>query len=236
MGQSLMILDWLKSLFNGSVDQPANDTGTKGSVQDQQAADDDSRTDTNRRDPDDPVYKQTYDALQTYWQGIGQVEPDVLTYVVNPMFMGAPAWPGTRQAFKVIRTDSSLIIASDGLSDPFDQPGDEDENGFGMEVFIEVKGLQDMPFGEIQSSGAFALIEQAARQVAYWGGITQALDKYTIMSSEIPLSAETMQAGWLTPDEGVGVLFGMAAAGRPVGGAQHPPVSRPHGPPYHAAP
>lgn len=128
----------------------------------------------NRRDPNDPAYQKTYDALQAYWEKVGTVEPNVISYIVNPMFLGSPPRPGGRQAFKVIRTTESLIIASDGLSDPFEEDKCEQRNGFEMEFFIEMKGQQNIDFNDIQSSVAFALIEQTARQVAEWGGNYQA--------------------------------------------------------------
>lgn len=172
-------------------------------------------TNPNRRDPNDPAYQKTYDALQAYWEKVGTVDPDVITYIINPMFLGSPPWPSGRQAFKIIRTTESLIIASDGLSDPFEEDKNEQRNGFEMEVFIEVNGQQDMAFDDIKSSAAFALIEQTARQVADWGGITKLLDQINVASAEIPVSSETIPDKFFTPDGSVGVLFGMVARGRP---------------------
>lgn len=199
----MKFLDWVKSLFSRPT--PQDEIKVKYMVE----------PDPNRRGPDDPAYKKTYDALQAYWEKVGTVEPDVISYIVNPMFLGSPPWPGGRQAFKVIRTTESLIIASDGLSDPFEEDKSEQRNGFEMEVFIEVKGQQNMAFNDIQSSAAFALIEQTARQVADWGGITRLLEQINVASSEIPVSSEAIPNNFLTSDGSVGVLFGMAAKGRP---------------------
>ena len=72
-----------------------------------------------------------------------------------------------------------------------------------------------MAFDEIQSSPAFALIEQTARQVADWGGITKLLEQINVASSEIPVSSDAIPDELLTPDGSVGVIFGMVAKGRP---------------------
>ncbi|PIE22232.1 MAG: hypothetical protein CSA62_13650 [Planctomycetota bacterium] len=172
-------------------------------------------TEPSHRAPDDPAYQETYDTLQAYWEKIGAVEPDVISYIINPMFLGAPPWPSGRQAFKIIRTADSLIIASDGLSDPFNEDKTEQRNGFEIEVFIEVKGRQDLAFDEIMSSAAFALIEQTARRVADWGGISRLLEEINVASSEIPVSSDAIPDEILTPNGSVGVIFGMIAKGRP---------------------
>lgn len=203
----MRFLDWIKSLF--SRPSPKAKVAAKRPPRLTPPAN------PNRRDPNDPSYQQTYDAIQAYWEKIGTVDPDVITYIINPMFMGSPSWPSGRQAFKIIRTAESLIIASDGLSDPFEEDKNEQRNGFEMEVFIEVNGQQDMAFDDIKSSAAFALIEQTARQVADWGGITKLLDQINVASSEIPVSSDAIPAEFLTPDGNVGVLFGMVARGRP---------------------
>ena len=40
---------------------------------------------------------------------------------VNPALLGGPKWPALRQAFRVVkRSNGNVIMASDGLSDPFD--------------------------------------------------------------------------------------------------------------------
>ena len=74
---------------------------------------------TSYEEPEDLIYEHHQNAMQRYWESIGSVDSDVLTYVINPMFQGAPPWPNTRQAYRLVRTDDTLIIASDGLADPF---------------------------------------------------------------------------------------------------------------------
>lgn len=203
----MRFFDWTKSLFSQPTPHAEVTSGNTDKAT--------PPTNSNQRAPNDPAYKKTYDALQAYWDKVGAVDSNVITYIVNPMFLGSPAWPSGRQAFKIIRTTESLIIASDGLSDPFEEDKDERRNGFEMEVFIEVNGQQDMAFDDIKSSAAFALIEQTARQVADWGGITKLLNQISVASSEIPVSSDAIPDEFLTCDGSVGVIFGMAAKGRP---------------------
>ncbi len=212
------MLKWVTSLFSKGASapaaQPANPDQRKSNERNpEQPGPEQHKPDA--RSPDDPAYQKTHAALQTYWENIGTVDPDVISYIVNPMFTGSPPWPGGRQAFRIIRTSDSLIIASDGLCDPFAGNRNDQRNGFEMEVFIEVKGQQEMTFDEIKSCAAFALIEQTAKQVADWGGITKLLEQIKVASAEMPVSGEAFPATVLTPDGNVGILFGVAAQGRP---------------------
>ena len=199
----MRFFDWVRSLLARST------LGTRIS------ADNTTGPDPNLRDPDDPAYQQTHDALQSYWEKVGQVDPIVISYIVNPMFLGSSPWPGGKQVFRIIRAAESLIIASDGLSAPFEEDKNILQNGFQMEVFIEIKGQQAMELDDIKSSAAFALIEEAARQVADWGGISEILDEFHLASSEIPVSSDAIPERFLTSDGRVGVIFGMVAEGRP---------------------
>ena len=86
-------------------------------------------------------------AIDAYWSSIGNTNNDLLAYCINPQFLGAPPWPNMRQAYRIVRTPKTLILASDGLSDVVAENG---RFGLGMEVCIEVKGLQDLAFDEIK--------------------------------------------------------------------------------------
>ena len=77
--------------------------------------------------PDDPdpnaaLCDASHKARQACWSIVGQVDSDVLSHIINPTFMGGPRWPALRQAFAVIRRPETqtVVLASDGLSDPFD--------------------------------------------------------------------------------------------------------------------
>ena len=149
-------------------------------------------------------------ARDRYWASIGASDPDLITYFVNPQFQGAPAWPATRQAYRVVRSAESLIIASDGLSDPFD---DGPAGGFGLEVFIETPDLVGASFEALRDSWAFPLIEIFAQNVANLGGISDHLQRHGIISMELPAPSAVARA-WRTDRDTVGVLINLAVPGR----------------------
>jgi hypothetical protein len=134
----------------------------------------------------DPKVKETYDKRAAYWSTIGKVETDVISYIVNPQFMGSPPWPDSRQAYVVVRPPKSLIIASDGLSD-FVGTGESARQGFGCEVFLEIPELANATFEEIKTSWVFSALENFAQNVAANEGLSSQLDRYGILSMELPI-------------------------------------------------
>jgi hypothetical protein len=168
---------------------------------------------------DDPRIAVGHAALDAYWATVGCVDADLLSYMVNPQFQGAPPWPNMRQAFRVIRTPDTLILASDGLSDPFVSTDIMDVSGFGMEVFVELPGLQTMTQDAIMASAAFGLIESLARNVADAGGLIPRLKKFGLLSMEVPLHPGF--GPHFTSDDGMAaVLLGMIVPDRTVTLAQ----------------
>ncbi len=198
------MLNWLKKLFQKSK------SFEKSQPVEEQASEESSENLIDR-DENDLSYEATYKAIDAYWSKIGKVDSDVIAYMINPMFMGAPAWPSGRRAFKIIRTDNSLIIASDGLCDPFSD-SNELLNGYELEVFIEVKGAQNLSFDEIKSSPAFAVIEQTAMQIPIWGSIAKSIKDLGFVSSEIYIEETDVPAIFDTGRESIGILFGIPVA------------------------
>lgn len=162
---------------------------------------------------DDPRYDTFFNARSQMWSNIGTVDEDIIAYVISPEFLGAPAWPTTRQAFRKVRTAGSLIIASDGLSDLFADT-DSAKPGFGCEVFIECPDLAGAAFEDVRGSWQFDLIETLARNVASLGGILAPIRQYGVFSMELPAPA-TMPAHWSTQRGTVGALINVTVPGRP---------------------
>ena len=156
---------------------------------------------------EDPRYAAWFEKRRAYWSAIGAVDDDVVAYIISPEFQGAPAWPTTRQAFFVVRTPKTVIIASDGLSDLFVDT-DMDEAGFGTEVYIETPALIGADFQQIKSSWAFSLIEDFARNVANWGGIDALMTKYGVISTELAMP-EGLENRWETENHAVGILVNL---------------------------
>ncbi len=163
---------------------------------------------------DDPRIEAGYKTLRGYWDAIGPSDSDVITYLVNPQFMGAPAWPNMRQAYRVVRPAGSLIIASEGLSDPFVGTDATDQQGFGCELYIETPDLAGANFDALRGSWAFVLIEAVAQNAADRGGMSDLIDRYGVLSMELSLG-DTFPHEWKTPAGAVGCLINAPVAGRP---------------------
>ncbi|MEM9582753.1 MAG: hypothetical protein AAGA08_06530 [Pseudomonadota bacterium] len=126
-------------------------------------------------------------ARDVYWDQFGVSDDAFLTPEHSPQ---APDWPSTRQAFRIVRTPNSLIVASDGLSDPFDCfRGPADQNGYGQEVFIEVPGLQAATPDLVQNSWVFRAVAYVAQLIAHNGGIGDLLDQHGVMSLDVPATS-----------------------------------------------
>ena len=107
------------------------------------------------------IYDQTNEARDNLFGSLGKVDPDVIGHIINPAFMGGPQKPSLRQAFSIIRTDNSIKIASNGLSDPFDDMA-EPNNGFRLEVIAETteKLGSDISRPIVQTFGPYPLTKK----------------------------------------------------------------------------
>ncbi len=86
------------------------------------------------RPPNEGLCEASCAARGACWQTVGQVDSDVLAHLINPAFVGAPRWPALRQAFTVVRRPETqtVVLASDGLSDPWDGDSNPTVPGFAM--------------------------------------------------------------------------------------------------------
>lgn len=165
------------------------------------------------KSPRDKRMIAKYKARQSHWQMIGRVEDDVLAPIMNPAFQGYPMWPDLRQAYKVIRTTNTIIIATDGLSDDF--ADEESGNGFGIELYVESndKELINMPTEQLNKTWLFQLLFQAACNAAQSGAYYNAIHTYGVVSSEF--WDVDMDPRYMTDNESVGVLIGIEHENRP---------------------
>ncbi|WP_335945815.1 suppressor of fused domain protein [Pseudomonas sp. G166] len=157
--------------------------------------------------------------LDRHWRSVGTVERDVLSYLISPSFSGGPYWPSTRQAYRVVRRGTTVILATEGLSDPFDDT-EGMGNGFEMELFVETADIPEHahgPVGEVdpfKRSWAFELVEHVARTVAEAGGITHQLEQHGALSLELPGLSQSHHMSdqlpklFVTDDDSTGVLLG----------------------------
>lgn len=134
------------------------------------------------------LLEQSSQAREKTWQGVGALEPMVLSHTVNPASTGGPKWPAHRQAFRVVkRPNGNVILASDGLSDPFDDisEGEGNVNGFGLEFYIETPA-DEIPgtLQEIKKSWQFQLLYTVSQLAAGHGGIRNIIDEMHLLSTE----------------------------------------------------
>lgn len=152
---------------------------------------------------------------QEYWTAVGGVESELYAPLINARLQGSEAnWPAYREAYRIVRRGSSTIIATDGLSDPFEGTTGLG-NGFEVELFLETPD----PLGELPTTWAFALIRQLARQMAGSGGLGTSLADYGVLSMEFPDVADEprihqqVPSSFVTADGSVGVLLGQPLPG-----------------------
>lgn len=139
---------------------------------------------------------------------LGKLEPDVLTFLLNPAFTGGPRWPSLRQAWRIIHRPGGTLLASDGLSDPFDDQ-DSPSIGFGLECIIET----DEPLPRIPNSWLFHALVQVCQTAAGHGGLRELLDDMKLLSVE--LSGEDMPDALVTADGSVGAMLGVPSSTLP---------------------
>jgi len=149
-------------------------------------------------------------ARDAFYATLGTMDADVLAPLVNPAFMGGPRWPSLRQAWRVIRRPDSVIIASDGLSDPFE---DDDDvfvpRGHLLEVCIEAP-LAAFDGDPVQASWLFDVIYQISQNVADHGSVDLLLQRHGSVS--MVLDVQDAPEGLEDENEQVGVLLAQGAS------------------------
>ncbi|WP_083411812.1 hypothetical protein [Janthinobacterium sp. 1_2014MBL_MicDiv] len=149
-------------------------------------------------------------ARDAFYATLGTVDADVLAPAINPAFMGGPRWPSLRQAWRVIRRPGSILLASDGLSDPFE---DDDDvfvpRGHLLEVCVEAP-LAAFDGADVSRSWLFDLIYQVSQNVADHGSIDLLLQRHGSVSMVLDL--RDAPAGLEDENEQVGVLLHQAAS------------------------
>lgn len=155
-------------------------------------------------DDHDALVERVGEQRSAAWRQVGELAPYVVGHLINPAFMGGPRWPALRQAFtKVTLADGTALVASDGLSDPFD---DESGPGWGAEVYLATP-LADVEVGALADHWQFTVLYQVAQNIA--NGIADLggmLDRYGALSMGIP--GLDLPDDWRDGEE-TGVLIGV---------------------------
>jgi hypothetical protein len=172
----------------------------------------------------DKLAEATHALLDSTWSAWGAVDPIVLSHLINPTFMGGPRWPGMRQAYRIVRRGPAVLIASDGLADPYDEgEGPEDRNGVGLELFaitddpIARPGVAD-PVAALGATWLHDLVFQTAHLAADHGGLGDLLDELGAITTELydVKIPEDAAARFINPEGRATVLLTLAAPPLPA--------------------
>lgn len=156
------------------------------------------------------IYDQTNEARDTLFSSLGNVDPDVIGHIINPAFMGGPQWPSLRQAFSIIRTSKSIKVASNGLSDPFEDMA-EPNNGFRLEVIAEtVEKLE----ADISNTWLFKLVYAISQQAAHSGQIADFVATHGVVTMEL-YAEDCGLEEFQNKDGMVGVILGVESPDMP---------------------
>jgi len=166
----------------------------------------------------DHLVGRSQEARANTYRKIGRLHDFILEEDTTTLPPNVPSWPSTRQRFRVIHRAKSntLILVSDGLSDPFDDL-DEDANinGYGLEFFIETPVSEiGLDVAEIKSSWQYQLLFTVCSMAAGHGGIRQILDHMELLSTEAEGVGESIpsssKADVVNQDSRVGALLGLS--------------------------
>ncbi|WPB75529.1 suppressor of fused domain protein [Archangium violaceum] len=142
--------------------------------------------------------RQVDAARESAWRALGTLEEEAIV----PIVPSGPAWPGQRQAWRVIhRTGKRLLLVTDGLSDPFLEQA-VPSVGFGLELAIET----DEPVKDVQGSWLLQVLQRVANELAEHERVREAALKGQ-MTMEV--SGKGVPKPLVTRDGRVGVLLGV---------------------------
>ena len=152
------------------------------------------------------LLRRTDEARHAAWSTWGAVDDDVFTHLISPMFMGGPKWPNTRQAFRAVRRPGEVLLASDGLSDPYDD-AELARNGLEHEFYATTAD----PLDQVPGSWLWDLVWQMSQFAAGHVGLAGLLDEMTLLSTElydvgIP---EAQRERFVNSDQRVAVMLGL---------------------------
>ncbi len=156
------------------------------------------------------------DARHKYFHSLGQPDSDVWFPIINPAFIGGPAWP-TRPAWQRIRKTSEQpnqeinFIVSCGLTNPF---GDANGPNIGFGVEIAVATAENVN-ENLRTAWLMELAEGISNLAAQDGRFNLRQEKFSVFLMGIRKMSDRFSH--LADAEGyVGILLGL-----PIPGVDH---------------
>jgi hypothetical protein len=178
-------------------------------------------------------------ARRVFWSQVGALDQGVLAPLVSAHLVSdAPAWPHAREAFAIVHRKDSVIIATDGLSNPPD-PDDPSER-LGFEMFIEIADPDaiGLSMAEVSCRPEFDVLQQIVFNVIRAGRarLLASLEAHGVMSWEVSAGEERGPfVGLGVHGNAFGLLVGLThgdvplAIPQPDGSARLIPVTMIHG-------
>lgn len=145
------------------------------------------------------------DARVEHWRAVGETSDDVLAPIINPMFMGGPEWP-TRPGWRTIRRQTSTILSSEGLSDPW---MDGERLGQRLEVMVEFPGTID----DARDTPLFSALMEISH-LAAGNDVASLLEQMPYVSTEV--GGERFPESFRNEHGRVGFVLGIKAADLPA--------------------
>ncbi|WP_029137114.1 hypothetical protein [Nakamurella lactea] len=154
-------------------------------------------------------------ARRAFWRHFGLIDDDAATEV-GPAFAGGPRWPSIRHGWVIIRRPGSVIVASDGLSDP-DAERPEYRTGHDGELFVEIadRNSIDLPAAVLAATPAVQALRQVAdAMVEQDRSIADRHRRWGLHTMSVTVSA--LPQRWQGPDGTLGVLIGKRSPELPI--------------------
>lgn len=166
----------------------------------------------------DQLVARSREARAETFSKIGKLHDFILEDDASSLPASVANWPAARQRFRVIvrPRGKTLLLVSDGLSDPFDDlQEDSNVNGYGLEFYVETPVSEiGLDIAEIKSSWQFQLLSTVCAMAAGHGGIRQIIDHMDLLSTEAEGISESIPSesrqSIVNSQSRVGALLGLA--------------------------
>lgn len=146
---------------------------------------------------------------ENFWKKYGRLETAALTQLTNPLFRGGPKWPANRQAFLRVDRSKTMVLVSDGLSDPFlDDDTLAKGQGLAIEFYLETndKDAMGMNWEKLKSHWPFQLVYMVALNAAHGQNFREMIVEHQVLTME--LRHINAPAQFLSEEGLVGVMIG----------------------------
>jgi len=163
------------------------------------------------------LVEQSRKARHVAFSSIGRVQDFCIEEDPLDLSQSSSKWPYLTERFQVIHRlrEDTIVLVSDGLSDPFDDLAeDANVNGYGIEFFIETPTSEiGVSAHEIKSSWQYQLLFTVCSMAAGHGGIRHMIDYMDILSTEAEGVADAIPDAYrsehVNSEDRVGALLGL---------------------------